>query len=174
MLAFASDGLRYSRDYQKAPKKITDARFYLPDMTTLMLDYPRDDAKTLVKLAFENTDPIETYFDAGPKIMGKTGPRMRALGGSYGEVITVEIPELQPNEDKTKAEVTSERAVGFNWTADPEKIESEFMNELNEGRGHDVDDLLEMNGDINSATTKEVSSPDKQAGIMNSLKSILS
>jgi hypothetical protein len=164
----------HSARHQTLPKKITDAYFYIPDMTTLMLDYPRGEAKTLVKLAFENTDPIETYFDAGPKIIGKTGPRMRALGGSYGEVVTVKIPEVQPNEDKTKAEVTSERAVGFNWTADPDKIESEFMNELNEGRGHDVDDLLEMNGNINSATTKEVSSPDEQAGIMNSLKSILS
>lgn len=143
-------------------------------MTTLMLDYPRDEAKTLVKLAFENTDSIETYFDAGVKITGKTGPRMRSPGGSYGEVITVEVPEIQPSENKTKAEVTSERAIGFNWTANPEKIESEFMNELNEGRGHDIDDLLEMNTDLNSATTKEVSSPDEQAGIINSLKSILS
>lgn len=99
---------------------------------------------------------------------------MRSPGGSYGEVITVEVPEIQPSENKTKAEVTSERAIGFNWTANPEKIESEFMNELNEGRGHDIDDLLEMNTDLNSATTKEVSSPDEQAGIINSLKSILS
>lgn len=139
-------------------------------MTTVMLDYPRNEAKTLVKLAFENTDTIRTYFDAGPKVIGKTGPhRVGVFSLSYGEKLLVEIPEVQPDENKTRIEVSAERAYSFNLASDSDNLESEFMNELNAGRGADIEDLLEANRDINSKTSKEVSSPSDQAGFFSFL-----
>lgn len=139
-------------------------------MTTVMLDYPRDEAKTLVKLGFENTDTIKTYFDAGPKVIGKTGPhRVGLFSLSYGEKLIVEVPEVQSDEDQTRIEVTGERAFSFNAASDPETIESEFMNELNAGRDSDIEDLIEANQDINSQSTKEVSSPNQQAGFFSFL-----
>lgn len=135
-----------------------------------MLEYPRDEAKTLVKLALENTDTIKTYFDSGPKIIGKTGPHtVGVFSLSYGEKLVIEIPEVQSSDDETRIEVSGERVFGFNAASDPDKIESEFTNELSAGRGRDIDELIKSNQNIDSQTTKEVSSPGDQAGFFSFL-----
>jgi hypothetical protein len=135
-----------------------------------MLDYPRDEAKTLIKLAFENTDIIRTYFDAGVKMIGKTGPhRVGLFSLSYGEKLIVEIPEIQPENNKTRAEVSAKSIFSFNLASDEDSVESEFMKELNAGRGVDIDELIDMNQNINANSTKEVSSPSQQAGLLSFL-----
>lgn len=107
-------------------------------MTSLSLDYTRDDAKTLVKAAFERTRGIENYFDDGHRIIGKTGSRVT----SYGETVIVEIPENQPSAAETMITVRAEKEVEMNVTADPEQYKSRFLTELERIRGHPVDHVL--------------------------------
>lgn len=129
-------------------------------MSSLNLEYPREEAKTLVKLAFENTRGIKTYNDSGLKIVGKTGASL----GSYGEKVIVEIPEGQADDERTMVSVYSEKEVGMNITANPDKYESRFLAALNELRGRPIEELLDANaGEITGETTKEVTSPDEQA-----------
>jgi hypothetical protein len=139
-------------------------------MSSLNLEYPREDAKTVIKLAFENTRGIKTYNDNGLKITGKTGASL----GSYGEKVIVEIPEGQANDNQTMISVRSEKEVGMNITADPEKYESRFLSALNELRGEPIDELLNRHADsVSETTTKEVESTDEQADGTNMLYVIL-
>lgn len=129
-------------------------------MSTLNLEYSREDAKTLVKLAFEATKGIETYHDNGIRIVGKTGFSL----SSYGEIITVEIPENQPSEKETVISVSSEKEVSMNVTANPQKYEDRFFSVLNKMRGRPVDELLdEVGHTITNNGSKEVQSTEQQA-----------
>lgn len=111
-------------------------------MTSIVLKYDRRDAKTLVKAAFERTEGIETYYDDGYRIIGKTGSRVGLIDSSYGERVIVEIPENQTSHAETMITVTAEREVDVNVTADPEKYKSRFLSELDLFRGHPVDHVL--------------------------------
>lgn len=129
-------------------------------MSTLNLEYSREDTKTLVKLAFEHTQGIDTYHDNGLRIVGKTGFSF----SSYGEIITVEIPETQSSDEETMISITSEKEVSMNVTANPQKYEDRFLMTLNSMRGRPVDELLEEYGDtVTASGSKEVTSPDQQA-----------
>lgn len=111
-------------------------------VTSIVLKYDRHDAKTLVKAAFERTEGIETYYDDGYRIIGKTGSRVGLIDSSYGERVIVEIPENQTSHAETMITVTAEREVDVNVTADPEKYKSRFLSELDLFRGHPVDHVL--------------------------------
>lgn len=128
-------------------------------MSSLNLEYPREDAKTLVKLAFEDTRGIKTYHDNGIKIVGKTGAGL----GSYGEKVIVEVPETQSDSEEAMISVRSEKEVGMNITANPDKYESRFLSRLNYMRGRPIDDLLDTHGDVSARSTKEVASTSQQA-----------
>lgn len=139
-------------------------------MTPIELEYPREDAKSVVKLAFENTGGIKTYHDNGTRIVGKTGAGL----GSYGEKVIVDIHNRQEDEGKTSISIRSEKEVDMNITANPEKYESRFLNTLNRLRGKPVEDLFDSYGkSIAEGSTKEVASPDQQADGKNLLYVVL-
>lgn len=122
-------------------------------MTTLILEYPREDAITIVKAAFERTSGVKHYHDDGHRIIGKSGMSL----GSYGEKIVVEIPENQSNEDETMISVNAEREVQVNITSNPDKYKSRFLAELETLREHDVDYILQkMSEQMRPEDSKEV------------------
>lgn len=122
-------------------------------MTSLVLEHDRDDAKTLVKAAFERTRGIKQYHDDGHRIVGKSGMGL----GSYGEKVTVEIPERQSGEGETMVNVSAEKEVSVNVTANPDKYKSRFLSELDMFRDYDVESVKDtMSARLNSENTKEV------------------
>lgn len=140
-------------------------------MTAITLQYNRDDAKTLVKAAFERTEGIETYYDDGYRIIGKTGSRVGLVNSSYGERVIVEVPENQASDEETMITVTAEKEVDMNVTADPEKFKSRFLNELDLFRGHPVDHVLRTFDDDHRS--KEVFSQAEQTDGRNLLWVVL-
>ncbi|ELZ91290.1 hypothetical protein C440_13289 [Haloferax mucosum ATCC BAA-1512] len=129
-------------------------------MSTLVLDYPPDSARILVKTAFELTDGIQTYHDAGVQITGKTGGGL----SSYGEVLTVEIPEQQPSAEQTTLSVRARREVSVNVTAQPERYKERYLETLNDFRGQSIERIFESAGRHLAANgSKEVISERAQA-----------
>jgi len=127
-------------------------------MTSLVLEYPREDAKTLVKAAFENTRGIKQYHDDGHRVIGKSGMGL----SSYGEQVIVEIPETQSSDEETMVSVSAEKEVSTNITANPEKYQSRFLEQLESLRGQDVDTVLDkMSQNMSPEASKEVSSSDE-------------
>ncbi|MDL0129061.1 hypothetical protein [Halobacterium salinarum] len=123
-------------------------------MTTLTLDYPREDTRTIVKAAFENTRGIKQYNDDGHRVIGKSGMGL----ASYGEQVTVEIPEDQAGEEQTMVTVTAEKEVSMNITANPDKYKSRFLQELESLRGRHIDSILDgMSETMDPKQSKEVS-----------------
>ena len=126
-------------------------------MTSLVLSYPRDDAKTLVKAAFENTRGIEQYHDDGHRVVGKTGMGL----SSYGERVVVELPETQASDGETVVSVTAEKEVSTNITATPDKYQSRFLEQLEAFRGESVDDVVAyMSERVDPESSKEVARSD--------------
>lgn len=122
-----------------------------------MLQYPREDAKTLVKTAFEDTRGIKEYHDDGHRIIGKTGISL----GSYGESVTVEIPETQSSNEETMISVTADKEVSMNVTANPGKYKSRFLEQLETFRGHDIEEILDVLGEnMSPEDSNEVASSD--------------
>jgi hypothetical protein len=123
------------------------------NMASVVLNYPRSDAMTVIKAAFENTRGIEEYHDNGFRIVGKSGGGL----ASYGEKVTVEIPENQSDAEETMISVTSSKEVSANITANPDKYESRFLTELNKLRDKELEEVLElMNQQMNPSQSKEV------------------
>jgi hypothetical protein len=122
-------------------------------MTSLVLEHDRDDAKTMVKAAFERTRGIKQYHDDGHRIVGKSGMGL----ASYGEKVTVEIPERQSGEGETMVNVSAEKEVSVNITANPDKYKSRFLSELDMFRDYEVEKVKDvMSETLNSENTKEV------------------
>jgi hypothetical protein len=122
-------------------------------MTSLVLDCERDDAKILIKAAFENTRGIKQYHDDGHRIIGKTGMGI----GSYGENITVEIPEQQSSDSETMISVSADKEVSMNVTANPDKYKSWFLTEVERLRERDLEEVKdEMAENLTAENTKEV------------------
>lgn len=126
-------------------------------MNELILKYGRHDAKTVIKVAFKQTPGIKSYEDKGNRIIGKTGMGLM----SYGELVTVQIPELQNSDDETRVHITSEKRVAFNLTSSPDKVEAQFLQSLNSIRGYDVDDILEVVSNNQIKTEKASSMLDE-------------
>lgn len=123
-------------------------------MTSLILDYSRENSVTLVKAAFENTQGIKQYHDDGHRIVGKSGMGI----ASYGEKVIVEIPENQGRDGGTMIYVTAEKEVSTNITANPDLFKSRFLEELDTLRGHKVNDILDtMSQNMEPKDSKEVS-----------------
>lgn len=124
-------------------------------MTSLILEYPRGEAKTLVKASFEACSKIFQYHDDGHRVVGKT----RSGLSSHGEQIIVEIPENQSQEDETMITISAGKEVSVNVTASPEKAKSAYIESLEGLRGHEIDEILdEMNRTIDPEDSKEVES----------------
>lgn len=127
-------------------------------MTSIVLQYPRGETKTLVKAAFENTKGVKQYHDDGQRIVGKTGMGI----GSYGESVTVEIPETQSSQDETMISITASKEVSTNITANPEKYKSRFIEQLERLRGREVEDILNiMSENMDPNQSKEIESADR-------------
>ncbi|WEL18436.1 Uncharacterized protein SVXHr_2283 [Halorhabdus sp. SVX81] len=86
----------------------------------------------------------------------------------------VEIPETQAGDGQTMISVQSEKEVGMNITANPDKYESRFLSSLNRLRGQPIEDLLEQHGEkVTQGGSKEVKSADDQADGTNMLYVVL-
>jgi hypothetical protein len=75
---YASDPYDYS---PKSSSRFNQYTLQLLAMTSLILQYPRDDAKILIKASLERTSGIKHYYDDGHRIIAKSGMSI----GSYGE-----------------------------------------------------------------------------------------
>jgi len=127
-------------------------------MTSIILERERDDAKAIVKSAFERTRGIKQYHDDGHRIIGKSGMGI----GSYGEQVIVEIPERQSNEAETMLSVSAKKEVSINVTANPEKYKSRFLTSLESLRDADLDQLNQNSAvGSRSGNTKEVGAVDE-------------
>jgi hypothetical protein len=134
-------------------------------MTSVTIPHPREDSTIIVKAAFEASKGIKTYHDNGITITGKTGGRMGLLASSYGEQISVEIPQNQPSETETMVSVTGKKEVSTNIGADPDKYVSQVVWHINDIKNGDIEDILsvlEENGV--ESNNKEVNSVSNQAG----------
>ncbi|WP_199241328.1 hypothetical protein [Halorubrum sp. ASP121] len=125
-------------------------------MTTIALEHPREDAKTVIKASIEQMSSIDAYTDEGQRIVGQ---QEASLMGGNGARLTVDVPEMQENEDKTVVEVNAEKEVAIDMATNPEDIKSEFLDVLNKLRDEDVDTLLEkLSKDMSPEQSKEVTS----------------
>lgn len=139
-------------------------------MTSLVLSYPREDAKTLVKAAFENTRGIEQYHDDGHRVVGKSGMGL----ASYGERVVVEIPEMQSSDDETMVSVTAEKEVSTNITANPDKYQSRFLEQLDALRGESVETVVAyMSERMDPGSSKEVARSDDLRDGSSSLATVM-
>ncbi|GAB7118148.1 hypothetical protein [Natrinema pallidum] len=134
-------------------------------MTAVTIPHPREDAKTVVKAAFEDCSDIDTYFDDGIRITGKTGASLGLITSSYGEKVIIEVPENQASETETMVSVTGEKEVSANIGADPEKYISRVIKSINDIKGKDIDVIIEVLDENNvSENSKEVRNEADQAG----------
>ena len=78
---------------------------------------------------------------------------------SYGEKVIVEIPEAQASDEQTMLSVTAEKEVATNITANPDKYKSRFLQNIEEIRHREMEEVLEVVEDyVNEENTKEVTS----------------
>lgn len=126
-------------------------------MTQLVLSHSEEDARTIVKAAFEETSGIEKYYDSGREIIGKTGGGL----SSHGEEVAVDISE-DPDSGKTPIEVSASKEVEINATANPRKYKRRFISNLEDLREYDTDEVLDLLSEEMDATrSKEVTSEDE-------------
>lgn len=125
-------------------------------MTSVALEHPREDAKTIINASMERMSSIDAYTDEGQRIVGK---KEASLTGGNGARLIVDVPEMQENDDKTVVEVNAEKNVSIDMATDPEDIKSEFLDIVNNLRQKDVDSLLdEMSQEMSPEESKEVAS----------------
>lgn len=125
-------------------------------MTSIALEYAREDAKTIIKASMELMNSIDAYTDEGLRIVGK---QEASITGGNGAKLTVDVPEMQEHDDKTVVEVNAEKNVSIDMATDPEDIKSEFLTIINDVRQKGVDGLLdEMSQEMSPKESKEVAS----------------
>lgn len=125
-------------------------------MTSIALDHPREDAKTIIKASLERMGSIDAYTDEGQRIVGK---QEASLMGGNGARLIVDVPEMQESEEKTVIEANAEKEVSIDMATNPEDIKSNFLNTVNDLRKRDVNDLLdEMSQEMTPEDSKEVAS----------------
>lgn len=124
-------------------------------MTTIALEHPREDAKTIVKVGMEKSQSIDAYADEGQRIVGK---QEASLTGGNGARLIVDIPEMQQNSDETVIDVSAEKEMSLDQATNPEDIKSEFLNIVNRIRHKSMDSLLQdMSQSMSPEESKEVS-----------------
>ena len=120
-------------------------------MTQLILDHPENDARILIKGAFERTRGIKKYDEKGRQVVGKTGISLK----NYGENIYVDISE-SPDENQTPIEITAKKEVEINITANAQKYKRRYINELDSIRQKPIEDVYDIIQQDISGGTKEV------------------
>lgn len=86
-------------------------------MNELILDHTEDDARLLIKTAFEMTPRVKKYTEQGQSITGETGLGLM----SYGANIIVDISEHPNDSNKTPIRVRGEKKIPLNITNDHNK-----------------------------------------------------
>jgi len=125
-------------------------------MTSLILPYERENAKTVVKATFEMVDGVDNYVDEGQRVVGKQDA---SLMGGNGAKVTVDVPEVQSNEDSTEISVSAEKNVQIDMSTDEGELESEFLTIVNTLREKEFEEILDaMDGHVDASNTKEVTS----------------
>jgi hypothetical protein len=122
-------------------------------MKQLLLEYPEDEARLLVRSAFEQHRRIKKYKERKYHIAGNTGAGL----ASWGVKIIVNFPETDKIE-KTPVTIESNRNVSINVTANKTKLEHEFMNHIDGLRGYSAEDIRKHKKDQEGkGGTKEIS-----------------
>jgi hypothetical protein len=109
-------------------------------MTNLLLDYPPDKARDVVKEALRRTVGISDIVEGEHQVVGKTGVSFPRILWSYGENIYVDFSD-PTDEGKVPIEVWAEKSIWTNITANPQKFKREFLTELEGVRGRPIEDL---------------------------------
>ena len=124
-------------------------------MTEVVIEHSRDDTKTIVKATMEKMSSVDAYADETQRIVGKQNA---SLTGGNGATLIVNIPEVQEDEERTKIEVTAEKAVAIDMATDPEDIQSEFLDKINTFRDQNMEQILDfMRNEMSPDDSKEVS-----------------
>lgn len=125
-------------------------------MTSISIDHPREDSKTIIKASMERMNSIDAYTDEGQRIVGK---QEATLTGGNGARLIVDVPEMQEEEDKTVIEANAEKEVSIDMATNPEDIKSDFLDNVNNLRNKEIDELLdEMSKKMSPEESKEVDS----------------
>lgn len=133
-------------------------------MGSVAIPHSRDDARTVVKAALEDSDGIKTYHDNGTQITGKTGVSLGLITSSYGEQVIVEIPDRQPSRNETMVMIEGKKEVDINIGANPEKYVSQVVENINNIKNNDINVIFEVLQENNiEQETKEVTDPQQQA-----------
>lgn len=136
-------------------------------MTTIVLEYPVDETRELVKAAFENTEEIAQYHDDGNEIVGKTGPQAT----NSGSIVTVTIAHDESSEDETVIVVDAEREIATQPTAKPDQRKSEFVQQLDAvGSKGIAASYEETDGPSPTNASKEVENPDELYDVWSDLR----
>ena len=107
-------------------------------MKQLLLNYPEDEVRFLIKAAFEQCPQIKKYKERQYDITGNTGAGLV----SWGVKIIVNFPESDKNES-TPITIESKKNVSINITANTNRIEYEFMNQVEALRGYNIEEIRE-------------------------------
>lgn len=130
-------------------------------MITRTLDRSLDDARILVKGAFELLDGVETYHeDDRGVVTGKTGFRLGLIASSYGESVVVDLRPVDPG--TTEVTVRGERNVAVNVGANPDRYVLEYVRTLETLAEYPTADVVELLAEETRAHTKEVDSERDQ------------
>lgn len=127
-------------------------------MTTVALEHPREDAKTIIKASMEWMDSIDAYTDEGQRIVGK---QEASIMGGNGARLIVDVPEMQKSDHQTVVEASVKKEVSIDMATNSEDIKSEFLNIVNDLRKRDVDTILDrMNQNMSPHESKEVANSE--------------
>lgn len=130
-------------------------------MITRTLDRALDDARVLVKGAFELLEDVDTYHeDERGVVTGKTGFRFGFLVSSYGESIVVHLREVDP--ETTEVTVRGERNVDVNVGANPDRYVLEYVRTLETLADYPMGDVVDLLDERTAADSKEVQSARDQ------------
>ncbi|RKS83770.1 hypothetical protein BDK61_3164 [Haloarcula quadrata] len=107
-------------------------------MKQLLLEYPEEEARTLIRAAFEQCPQIKKYRERQYDVTGNTGAGLL----SWGVKIIVNFPESDKNES-TPITIEPKKNVSINITANTGRIEYEFMNQVEALRGYNIEEIRE-------------------------------
>lgn len=109
-------------------------------MTRLILEYPLEDAKQLVREAFYRTHGISSVQEGQRQIVGKTGISFPRVLWSWGEYVYADFSDTG-NDGQVQVDIWAEKAVWMNITAKPQTFKRRFLSQLEALRGINAQEI---------------------------------
>lgn len=117
----------------------------------LLLEYPKDGARELIRAAFGQSSGIKSYTSQEYYMLGKTG----FYFGSWRTNVKVSFPETDKTE-KTPIVVETTKVVSINITSREKRIHREFLSQLDALRGYSTEQLSQHKKSQTRSSAKEV------------------